>query len=71
MAAVERADELVALEEERRIAKPRPVVLAARDRAVEELGGIDGPRQTGGADRHAVEVLVVELPEVGELDQRD
>jgi hypothetical protein len=68
--SVERPDELVPLEEERRVAQRSPVVLAAGHRSVEQLGRVDGFRQARPANRHAVEVLVVELPEIGELDQR-
>ena len=46
-----------------------PVVLAAGDRAVEHLGGIDRTRQARLAGRHAVDVLDVEGAEVGDLDQ--
>jgi hypothetical protein len=45
------------------------VVLAARDRAVEHLGGIDRTRQIGVAGRRPIDVLDVERAEIGDLDQ--
>ena len=68
MLAIERADERVALEEDRRIPHRRPVVLAGRDRAVQHLGRIEGQGKLGLASRMAVDVLGVERPEVGKLD---
>ena len=67
--AVERADELIALEEPGRVPHGGPVVLAAGDRAVEHLGGIDRTRQACLAGRRAVDVLDVEGAEIGDLDQ--
>ena len=69
MLPVERADERASLEDDRRVSKARPVVLAARDRAVEELGRVDGAGQRRRLGRHAVDELVVERPEVRELNQ--
>ncbi len=67
---VERAHERAPLEDDRRVPERRPVVLAGRDGAVQELGRVDDARQAGVPDRHAVEVLVVERAEVGELNER-
>ena len=70
MLAKERADERSSLEEEGRVPHRGPVVLAARDGAVHQLGRLDGARQAGLAGRRSVEVELVELAQVGELDER-
>ena len=59
----------IALEEPGRVPHGGPVVLAAGDRAVEHLGGIDRTRQARLAGRRAVDVLDVEGAEIGDLDQ--
>ena len=46
------------------------MILAGRDGAVQELRRVDRSRQPGAPDRHAVEVLVVERAEIGQLDER-
>ena len=69
--SVKRAHEAASLEEGGRVPERRPVVLAARHGPVEELGRLERPRQVRLSGGNAVDVLVVERPEIGQLHERD